>query len=1217
MRILSFLIFFTFSFSTFSLAQKTTTVGNESTIKGTFHGLTIPLRDYVPDPNIVHPVVKQEKLGITTKDWPLHPSVNPNAMPNGIDPALQLKYERSKKSDSRSVGLNFDGIGYTNVNPADPSMDVGPNHVVQMINGSSGAYFRIWDKTGLALINQTYFDTFTGLPGGSGDPIVIYDQLAERWLISEFANSGNFLHVAISQTSDPLGAYYTYSYQTPSFPDYPKYSIWNDGYYVTTNENVSKIYALDRDEMLAGNAGVMQEFSLANFPTIGFQAATPVSLDGDVLPPANSPALFMRMADDAWSTAISADRLEIFSLDVDFDTPANSTLSGSFNLTTDPFDTELCGYTSFSCIEQPGTNTSLDPLREVLMNKIIYRNFGSYEVLVCNHVTDVDNTDHAGIRWYELRKNPGQNWEIYQQGTYSPDAESRWMAGIGINAAGDIGLAYNVSSNDTFPSIRYTGRRACDNLGVMTEPETVLAAGTASNGSNRYGDYGALTIDPITDEFWYTGMYNTASQWKTRVSAFSLESCAPIVSFESVNSLVKEDDANVDNGCLDYIDKEITVSIAQAPSAPVDINLLATGTASEGATADYIFFPAQVTLDVNTLTSNFTIRVFNDHESESQETIDLSYTISANGGDGVIGLTNQDHTLTITDDDLKPEDFTFGITIDFQDFETGLADFTTINPSDDTPFQVSNAAGASSGAWAVPATNTTQMAYVNDDDCDCDMNEVSLISPVYNFIGLTNANLNFDTYFEDNTYSGDNENAYVDVAINGGAFVQLFEIPGIENSWGNYDVDLSSYIGNTQVQVRFRYSDVTGWLYGLAIDNFLLTTNAPLEIEENISTATPDEASLGPNQTVYLYNPDNGKLLMKLENTSAHNFGCIDVSVDREGTVSYTTLSSIGDITDKNFLVTPEFQSTTATYNVTLYYSEESIDPWLNQSNNGCDGLDDLRVIGSSGSIALETASYQIGSPANQLTYNGVDYEFTSAMTGDLGGFAIADLKTKAQLFVNQTSGADTNNGSDWNNSYATLQAALDAINSNPCPSGTEIRIAKGTYYPTKDINGLATNTEDFTFYLDQNVTLIGGFIGSETAAENDDITLRDLVANETILSGDINIDDTPGYVNYSDNSDHVIYIDGIDSDAKIDGITVIGGNGMEGSGIYAFKSCTLKSVNIRACQSINVGSALFANGAGIVISIENLITENNNPDDVNAVNGATLTFTGNSEVKD
>ena len=265
-------------------------------------------------------------------------------------------------------------------------------------------------------------DNYLGFPGGSGDPIVLYDQDADRWMMSEFANAGNHLHVAISQTPNPAGSWHIYIYDTPSFPDYPKYGIWNDAYVVTTNETgPNAIYALDRTKMLAGQANNAQRFTVPTFGTIGFQALTPVDVDGITNPAAGDNPLVMRMADDAWDSSIPNDLLEIWEFDIDFNNQNNSSLTLSLQLPTSPFDTELCGYTSFSCIDQPGSNTDLDPLREVIMNKAHYRNFGTHESIVCSHVTDVTGNDDAGVRWYELRRTGGGLWSIYQEGTYSPD----------------------------------------------------------------------------------------------------------------------------------------------------------------------------------------------------------------------------------------------------------------------------------------------------------------------------------------------------------------------------------------------------------------------------------------------------------------------------------------------------------------------------------------------------------------------------------------------------------------------------------------------------------------------------------------------------------------------------------------------------------------------------------------------------------------------------
>ncbi|MBX2979467.1 MAG: proprotein convertase P-domain-containing protein [Flavobacteriales bacterium] len=517
-------------------AQEYVELRNAEVQQMVFFGETVAYRDWDSTKVFEDPVIRDANKLLVDKGRPegykaarLHQRVNPKAEPLGDDPAWQrLMGERNNGGD-RALDLSINGQGNTGVNPADPCLDVGPNHVIQMINGSSGSYFRIYDKNGNPLGAQTYLDNFVNAIGGittyngAGDPIVLYDAIADRWLMSEFSSSGNRMIVAVSTTPDPTGTWYAYSFTAPSFPDYPKYGVWHNMYLITTNENAPATYALDRTRMLQGLSATAQRFTVPSYPTIGFQATTPITHDGGPAPPSNAPAMFMRMADDAWSAAIPNDRLELWTLTVNFTTPANSVLAGPTLLATQPFDTELCGYTAFACVPQPGTTTRLDPLREVIMNRAIYRNFGTHETIVCNHVTDVNNTDRHGVRWYELRRPAvASPWAIHQQGTYSPDATNRWMAGIAINANGDIAMAYNVSSSSVFPSIRYTGRLAGDPLGQMTIPETSIVAGTSRNGSNRWGDYNSLDVDPATGDFWGTAKFNTSTAWSTRIFRFSL-----------------------------------------------------------------------------------------------------------------------------------------------------------------------------------------------------------------------------------------------------------------------------------------------------------------------------------------------------------------------------------------------------------------------------------------------------------------------------------------------------------------------------------------------------------------------------------------------------------------------------------------------------------------------------------------------------------------------
>lgn len=455
------------------------------------------------------------------------PSPNPNALPLGADPALQNDYAgKNEGLTTATILSNWAGIA-ANVDPSDNTLAVGPNHVMQMANNFSSTFIRIWDKAGNLLVNNIKVQSFTGI-NDLGDPNLIYDEAADRFvLLVLYSGSQNKLVVCVSQTADPTGAYYVYTFTTTGgFPDYPKIAVWGSSYFITTNSNSPSIFALKRSSMLKGSGtGTVQAFTLTGFPSLGFEAASPVTTTGITTPSKKDPALIMRAADDAWGGSVGSDHLEIYKVKINWKNPANSTLTGPLSLPTIDFNSNLCGFNSFSCIPQPGTNTKLDPLGNLLMDKVQYRNMGSYETIVCSQACNADGSGTAGIRWYELRKSGSDDWTIYQQGTYSPDADSRFMSSISVNQSGQIALGYNISSGSVYPGIRITGRDTCDALNTMTVPETTVKAGTSKNGSNRYGDYNAMVTDPVDGSFWMTGNYNVTTAWSTNVVHFTFNPC--------------------------------------------------------------------------------------------------------------------------------------------------------------------------------------------------------------------------------------------------------------------------------------------------------------------------------------------------------------------------------------------------------------------------------------------------------------------------------------------------------------------------------------------------------------------------------------------------------------------------------------------------------------------------------------------------------------------
>jgi hypothetical protein len=514
---------------------------NPIVITGKLVKVTKPLREYTAADNIPFVKVRDEN-GIVGKDEEFEEGADApryGTSNNFLqDPALQTNYANRlapggiSPSPNNAIVSNFAGIGNQPLNPPDPTLCVGPNHIIQMINGSSGALLQVYNKSGTVLVATKFLDAITG-KGGLGDPIALYDQLADRYVLTEFNNTAETgsegLTFAVSQTNDPTGAWFVYFFSTGTiFPDYPKFSVWPDAYYATTNDFTasyvgSTVYAFDRTKMLAGNAtATMQKFTLGTANK--HFSMSPVCLEGTTLPPTGTGGLIAYMADDVWTAAADVDSIGMYEFKVNFTTPSLTTVSNNTSLAVTAFKSDICTATRGQCIAMPGTTTKVEALQQKIMNQPIYRRFGTYEGIALSHVVD-KGANISGVRWYELRKTTG-NWSVYQQSTYSPDNTHRWMPAICYDAAGNIGLAYNVSASTTvFPGARYTGRKECDALNTMTYAESVIIAGTAANASTRYGDYNQLVCDPDGVRFWFTCEYNPAAAWSTRIASFTLDNC--------------------------------------------------------------------------------------------------------------------------------------------------------------------------------------------------------------------------------------------------------------------------------------------------------------------------------------------------------------------------------------------------------------------------------------------------------------------------------------------------------------------------------------------------------------------------------------------------------------------------------------------------------------------------------------------------------------------
>ena len=433
-------------------------------------------------------------------------------------------------TDQNFNGMQFPGVA-CNCAPPDTNGEVGATQYVQSVNEG----FQVFDKTtGASLLGPSGIQTiWTGFGGvcefnGSGDPVVLYDQLADRWVISQFAGVSIPTDecVAVSTTGDATGSYHRYDFHLGSnFFDYPHLSVWPDGYYMSMNVFNStgtaflgpQPFVFDRARMLSGLPATFITPGITNGPLE--ETYLPADLDGSTLPPPGAPASFVQ-----WPGLGS---YRIFHFHADFVTPANST----FTLVASPAAagfSQLCPITR-SCVPQLNTTSRLDAIADRLMFRVAYRNFGTHESVVGNYT--VSSGGVAGIRWFELRNVTNGPVTVAQESTYQPDLTWRWMGSAAMDRDGNIAIGYSASSASIFPQLRYAGRLATDPVNVLGQGEATLFAGTGSQTGtgSRWGDYSALTIDPIDDcTFWFTSEYyvtTSSFNWRTRIGAFKFPSC--------------------------------------------------------------------------------------------------------------------------------------------------------------------------------------------------------------------------------------------------------------------------------------------------------------------------------------------------------------------------------------------------------------------------------------------------------------------------------------------------------------------------------------------------------------------------------------------------------------------------------------------------------------------------------------------------------------------
>jgi hypothetical protein len=668
-----------------AFAQSTTSSGPTTIRRDVHHDVSQPLSEMIK--NAPPPSLEMREVE-PLKRIPLPPGLT--------------QIEEDPVRQGSTVGLmtptptlNFEGLGNGQYGfsitgaPPDTEGAIGATQYVQWVNTS----FAIFNKsTGALIAGPTAGNTlWSGFGGGcqsnnDGDPIVLYDKIGQRWVFSQFSVSTTpYLQcIAVSTTSDATGTYNRYSFQYTDFDDYPKMGVWSDAYYETFNMFAggttfagADACAYNRAAMMAGTTATQVCFQQST--AVG--GLLPADIDGTTAPPAGSPN---------YMVYYGTNNLNLFKFHVDFVTPSNSTFTGPTVINVAAFS-PVCG--GGTCIPQPGTSNTLDSLADRLMYRLAYRNFGSHESLVVNHSVVAGSS--GGVRWYEIQ-NPGGTPVVAQQSTFAPDSNYRWMGSIAMDQSGDMALGYSVSSSSVSPSVRFTGRVPTDPASTMeTEVNLVTGSGSESSGLTRWGDYSAMTVDPVDDcTFWYTQEYMKTTgtfNWNTRISSFKFPSCGgtatPDFSIAAAPSSLTITQGS--NGTS-------TITITSLNGFNSATTLSATGLPS-GVTAAFSTNPVTPPANGNA-TSTLTLTA-----SSTATTGTATVTVT-----GTSGSTTHSTTITLTVNAAASPNFTIGASPSSLTITQGGNGTSTITITSQNSFSSAttlSATGLPSGVTAAFSTN--------------------------------------------------------------------------------------------------------------------------------------------------------------------------------------------------------------------------------------------------------------------------------------------------------------------------------------------------------------------------------------------------------------------------------------------------------------------------------------------------------------------------------
>ena len=787
-----------------------------------------------------------KKLG-REKTWHGNKVVPGKGLPNGDDPLLYLQENVITKS-SRDPILTFETTSNT-ATPSDPTGEMGRDYYFASWNSS----FRFFNLDGTAASPPSSLSTLFG-NNESGDPIVMYDSQVDRYIISSMGSSG--LNFAISQTNNPiLDGWHVYSATSfgtdGQFPDYPKYSIWSDGYYCTTNTSGNNLYVLERDKIIDGDpTASIQGFDAPQMITSGFASAQVLDITNDDHPAVGN-ATMIYMQDDAWNQVLT-DHLKIWTINIDWENPNNSSVSTPYQLPTSSFTSVFDGG-SFANLTQ-SSGPDIDAMQACIMNQAQFRKFPTHNSAVFNFVVDVlsGSDEQAAVRWYELRQDAdGEPWVIYQEGTYTaPDGRHAFGASMAMDIQGNIGMGYS-SMNSTNPiTLRYTGRYANDPSGQMTIEENLIGQSNATNPNTRYADYSQISVDPSNDKtFWFISEYFKPGR-RDLVGAFQIAADYAndigVISVDSPLSGLLTNEESVTVSIFNYGENAASnFDVSYQLDSGTIITETYSGTVESTETVQHTF---STTVDLSTVGQTYVI---------------YSYTSLSGDEDSSNDGTTQD-IQHLNPNDLGITEISSPISgTNLSTTELVTIEITNFGGAEQSNFEVSYELNGEQVTETVdgPLAGNSSMDYIFTQTID-----LSAFG-TYEIIASVNLENDSDSSNDVFTTNINNANCSPTADTSYGDGFQLFQIGDINNNTGeggpgyedftnlstnieqgsSNDLTVTTGYGNQYIRVWIDYNDDFVFsLDELVVDNYVIAPGAAAgSYTETMQLVVPDDATLG------------------------------------------------------------------------------------------------------------------------------------------------------------------------------------------------------------------------------------------------------------------------------------------------------------------------------------------------------------------------------------